>query len=353
MPSFDHQAQPANLSPHIAPEDRPNAVNSAPIDIDASALHAQSWQASLVDGRTDSGAANASNGQGSSGLLPVGSIILPANHNLPPGSFVLPQGASSGGPLCLVLPSQIPAQLPGQPPLQLPSHLPAQLPGQPPLQLPRQLSQQLSNQLPSQPPTQAPYHPAVVHLHQLQKRSLAGLPVKVTASGDSSVATEPHSRSVAAPRVANKPLQTHSRHTAAPTALVGVTVGAKSGTSWQDKESALAVNQVCCRVQPQVLAVAAVESSTGVTDHVTALREGGDSMAASEGASVQGMQLISCCLDIAAVCACAYANMASTLFPCVWPLSSCRRTTLLKFAHGVELVHSCVAVIHMLLPSDT
>ncbi len=59
--------------------------------------------------------------QGASGHLPLGTIILPANHRLPPGSFVLPQGTSPGGPLRLALPSHLSAQLPTQLPTQLPS----------------------------------------------------------------------------------------------------------------------------------------------------------------------------------------------------------------------------------------
>lgn len=46
--------------------------------------------------------------EGSSGLLPVGTIIMPANDNLPPGSLVLPQGNLPGGQLRLALPSQLP-----------------------------------------------------------------------------------------------------------------------------------------------------------------------------------------------------------------------------------------------------
>ena len=45
---------------------------------------------------------------GASGLLPVGTIIMPANDNLPPGSLVLPQGNLPGGQLRLALPSQLP-----------------------------------------------------------------------------------------------------------------------------------------------------------------------------------------------------------------------------------------------------
>lgn len=45
---------------------------------------------------------------GSSGLLPVGTIIMPANDNLPPGSLVLPQGSLPGGQLRLALPGQLP-----------------------------------------------------------------------------------------------------------------------------------------------------------------------------------------------------------------------------------------------------
>lgn len=46
---------------------------------------------------------------GSSGLLPLGTIIMPANDNLPPGSLVLPQGKCPGGQLRLALPGQLPA----------------------------------------------------------------------------------------------------------------------------------------------------------------------------------------------------------------------------------------------------
>ncbi len=62
------------------------------------------------------------------GLLPLGTIILPANHKLPPGSLVLPQGTSRGGPLCLALPSQLSGHLPSQVPCQLPSQLHTELP---------------------------------------------------------------------------------------------------------------------------------------------------------------------------------------------------------------------------------
>ena len=64
----------------------------------------------------------------SAGLLPLGTIILPANHKLPPGSLVLPQGTSPGGPLCLALPSQLSGHLPSQEPSQLPSQLQTELP---------------------------------------------------------------------------------------------------------------------------------------------------------------------------------------------------------------------------------
>jgi len=62
------------------------------------------------------------------GLLPLGTIILPANHKLPPGSLVLPQGTSRGGPLCLALPSHMSGHLPSQVPSQLPSQLHTELP---------------------------------------------------------------------------------------------------------------------------------------------------------------------------------------------------------------------------------
>lgn len=61
------------------------------------------------------------------GLLPLGTIILPANHKLPPGSLVLPQGTSAGGPLCLALPSQLSGHLPSQVPSQLPNQLHTEL----------------------------------------------------------------------------------------------------------------------------------------------------------------------------------------------------------------------------------
>ena len=61
---------------------------------------------------------------GSSCLLPLGTIIMPANDKMPPGSFVLPQGNLPGGQLRLALPSQLP--------LQLRPHLPL---SQPPTQL--------------------------------------------------------------------------------------------------------------------------------------------------------------------------------------------------------------------------
>ncbi|DBB01925.1 hypothetical protein WJX77_005673 [Trebouxia sp. C0004] len=64
----------------------------------------------------------------STGLLPLGTIILPANHKLPPGSLVLPQGTSPAGPLCLALPSQLSAHLPSQVLSQLPSQLHTELP---------------------------------------------------------------------------------------------------------------------------------------------------------------------------------------------------------------------------------
>ena len=46
---------------------------------------------------------------GSCGLLPLGTIIMPANDNLPPGSLVLAQGKCPGGQLRLALPGQLPA----------------------------------------------------------------------------------------------------------------------------------------------------------------------------------------------------------------------------------------------------
>ncbi|DBA66867.1 TPA: hypothetical protein ACH3X2_002000 [Trebouxia sp. C0005] len=58
-------------------------------------------------------------------LLPLGTIILPANHKLPPGSLVLPQGTSPGGPVCLTLPSHLSGHLPSQVPSQLQTELPA------------------------------------------------------------------------------------------------------------------------------------------------------------------------------------------------------------------------------------
>ena len=57
---------------------------------------------------------------GSCGLLPLGTIIMPANDKLPPGSLVLPQGNLPGGQLRLALPSQLPVQPPlSHPPTQL------------------------------------------------------------------------------------------------------------------------------------------------------------------------------------------------------------------------------------------
>ena len=57
---------------------------------------------------------------GSSRLLPLGTIIMPANYKLPPGSLVLPQGNLPGGQLRLALPSQLPVQPPLSHP---PTHL--------------------------------------------------------------------------------------------------------------------------------------------------------------------------------------------------------------------------------------
>ena len=62
------------------------------------------------------------------GLLPLGTIILPANHKLPPGSLVLPGGTSAGGSLCLALPRQLSGHLPSQVPRQLPTQLHTELP---------------------------------------------------------------------------------------------------------------------------------------------------------------------------------------------------------------------------------
>lgn len=46
---------------------------------------------------------------GSCGLLPLGTIIMPANDSLPPGSLVVPRGKCPGGQLRLALPGQLPA----------------------------------------------------------------------------------------------------------------------------------------------------------------------------------------------------------------------------------------------------
>ena len=62
------------------------------------------------------------------GLLPLGTIILPANHKLPPGSLVLPGGTSAGGSLCLALPRQLSGHLPSQVPRQLHTQLHTELP---------------------------------------------------------------------------------------------------------------------------------------------------------------------------------------------------------------------------------
>lgn len=70
--------------------------------------------------------------QRAAGRLPVGTIILPASHTLPPGSLVLSQGASTEGPMCLALPSQLTGHLLSQ----VPDHLPCQLPTQVPATLP-------------------------------------------------------------------------------------------------------------------------------------------------------------------------------------------------------------------------
>ena len=48
---------------------------------------------------------------GYSGVLPLGTIIVPANDSLPPGSLVLSRGTLPGGHLRLALPSQLPLQL--------------------------------------------------------------------------------------------------------------------------------------------------------------------------------------------------------------------------------------------------
>ena len=60
---------------------------------------------------------------GSSGLLPLGTIIMPANDRLPPGSLILPQGSLPGGQLRLALPSQLPVLHPQLPLSQPPTHL--------------------------------------------------------------------------------------------------------------------------------------------------------------------------------------------------------------------------------------
>ena len=85
--------------------------------------------AELVKGSASGGCESGASVQGTpqtqqpptgSGLLPFGTIILPANHTLPAGSFVLSNGTSPGGSLRLA-PS---AQLPGEVPTQLPTQLP-------------------------------------------------------------------------------------------------------------------------------------------------------------------------------------------------------------------------------------
>ena len=103
------------------------------------------------------------------GLLPLGTIILPANHKLPPGSLVLPQGTSRRGPLCLALPSHMSGHLPSQVPSQLPSQLHTELPAS--------LTAAPSRVKPPPPPSPASLNPRSRHVvtHRQLHRPLSSI----------------------------------------------------------------------------------------------------------------------------------------------------------------------------------
>ncbi len=120
------------------------------------------------------------------GLLPLGTIILPANHKLPPGSLVLPQGTSAAGPLCLALPSQLSGHLPSQVPSQLPSQLHTELPAS--------VTAVPSLVKPPQAPSPASLNPRSRHVvtHRQLHRPLSSILEQTAGPDGAGASTESH-----------------------------------------------------------------------------------------------------------------------------------------------------------------
>lgn len=142
---------------------------------------------------------------GSSGLLPVGTIIMPANDNLPPGSLVLPQGNLPGGQLRLALPSQLPLLQPA-PHLSHLSHPPSQ--------------QHTSAAAAAANTSLQDVSTALVDKHAPSQRQVIALSASHKAQSGS-CATAPHGAHAAASQPAQRVSRRqypHSNHQAAPRA---------------------------------------------------------------------------------------------------------------------------------------
>ena len=120
------------------------------------------------------------------GLLPLGTIILPANHKLPPGSLILPQGTSTGGPLCLALPNQLSGHLPSQVPCQLPSQLHTEQPAS--------VTAVPCLVKPPPAPSPASLNPRSRHVvtHRQLHRPLSSILVQTAGPNDADAITESH-----------------------------------------------------------------------------------------------------------------------------------------------------------------
>ncbi len=212
------------------------------------------------------------------GLLPLGTIILPANHKLPPGSLVLPQGTSRGGPLCLALPSHMSGHLPSQVPSQLPSQLHTELPA-----------------------------------------SLTAAPSRVKPPPAPSPASlNPRSQHVLTHRQLHRPLSSILEHTAGP-------IGAGASTESHNNGSGRA-SQAAERVTEigQTSGIALESGTDRCGSGLLELAEEAVSLAASESTSVQGCYTIlllsayTSCLLVplcvcarACVCTCMHASVCT------------------------------------------
>ena len=217
--------------------------------------------------------------QRAAGRLPVGTIILPASHTLPPGSLVLSQGTSTEGPLCLALPSQLTGHLCSQ----APDHVPCQLPTQ------------LYVTLPAAPPS-----------------LVKPLPAPSLASAN------PRRRHKVTHRPSHRPLSHVVEQTAGPNPSGPMTVTDSNG----DGGASQPVGHVSLLESSQQTSTALENDMGRCSSSLLELAEEAVSLAASEGGSMQGSTLsLNSLASVLSLCS--YTTWSICL-PFFWRLFVCQ-----------------------------